>query len=67
MMKLEGHTQKITAHQFDAHLLASASVSGHVRVWDLRSHQCVHVLKHDAGVNAFQFDNGRLVSLHSPI
>jgi WD40 repeat protein len=62
MMKLEGHTQKITAHQFDAHLLASASVSGHVRVWDLRSHQCVHVLKHDAGVNAFQFDNGRLAS-----
>ncbi len=60
---LSGHTDQITSHQFDASMLASASLSGHVRVWDMRAGgRCVHVLEHGAAVHAFQFDGSRLVS-----
>ena len=60
---LEGHTAEITSHQFDARILASASLSGHVRVWDLRAPggRCVHVLDHGSPVHAFQYDGTRLV------
>ena len=61
--KLEGHTDVITSHQFDATTLASASMSGQLRVWDLRAgDRAVHVLEHGTAVHAFQFDGSRLVS-----
>jgi len=63
LYKLEGHTDSITSHQFDATTLASASLSGQVRVWDMRAAgQAVKVLEHGAAVRTFQFDGSRLVS-----
>lgn len=36
---LGGHTDQISAHQFDATTLVSAAFNGVIRVWDLRSNK----------------------------
>ena len=73
MHLLKGHTDQITSHQFDANTLASASLSGHIRIWDLRQGgggasnggggRCVHLLNNGSAVHAFQFDGNRLVRI----
>lgn len=59
---LRGHTDEIHAHQFDERMLASACLSGHIRIWDMRSGACTAVLEHDAPLHSFQYHGDRLVS-----
>ena len=62
---LKGHTNGVMCMQLDdhAHTLATGSYDATVKIWDLRSGECVRTLRgHTSGVRCLQFDDNRLIS-----
>ena len=62
----EGHTDMIMCAAFSSNgkYLATGSEDGTVRVWDIETGDCIHVLKHGEGVNqlAFGINDTRIAS-----
>lgn len=62
---LKGHTNGVMCMQLDdhAHILATGSYDATIKIWDLRSGQCMRTLTgHTSGVRCLQFDDNRLIS-----
>lgn len=61
--KLEGHTDKINAIYLDDNTILSCSNDKTIRVWDIKSGKCVHILTHDKAVKYFDAndDSSQLV------
>ena len=62
---LKGHTNGIMCMQLDdhAHMLATGSYDATIKIWDLRSGECIRTLTgHTSGVRCLQFDDNRLIS-----
>ncbi|HTM19836.1 MAG TPA: hypothetical protein VL172_04990, partial [Kofleriaceae bacterium] len=62
-----GHTDEVTALAFHprGHLLATASIDGTARVWDLATGRELHLLPHEAAVTGLAFAGDTLVTLTS--
>ena len=58
---LIGHTQAISALQFDATTLVSGSADRTVRVWDLRVGKTMETLRYEGPVTDLQFDSRRIL------
>lgn len=63
LMTLEGHAAAVNAIQINGNLIVSASGDRLIRVWDVKTGQCLRVLPgHQKGIACVQFDSKRIVS-----
>lgn len=63
LMTLHGHTAAVNAIQILDNQIVSASGDRHVKVWDVRTGQCLKTIPgHQKGIACVQFDGRRIVS-----
>lgn len=63
LMTLHGHTAAVNAIQILDYQIVSGSGDRHVKVWDVRTGQCLKTIPgHQKGIACVQFDGRRIVS-----
>eukprot|EP00128_Syssomonas_multiformis_P010575 Colp12_sorted_trinity150504_noHs@35889 len=60
---MEGHTEGVLCLQFDDHNVISGAQDKTIRVWDIKTGQCLSVLEgHESSVRSLQFDSVKIIS-----